>query len=189
MSDLVVVINHYEKDIKWIDELNHKYVIYCKNPKCYGKYDYDLPNYGFDTIVYLKYIIDNYDSLPQHCCFSQDDPFDHCGGFLREVNNFDSKKKFIPLGRVYKRDNQHILTRTKIEADKMGIKYTEPILFVSGAQCIVSKERIRSQTKQFWEALYNKFPEDKPITNYNYTLEYLWPQLFNSQHDIEHLVK
>ena len=58
-------------------------------------YDINLPNVGFDTIVYLKYIIDNYDNLPDFVCFSQDNPFFHCENFLDKVNEFDFAKKFI----------------------------------------------------------------------------------------------
>lgn len=168
----------------WTSGLVHKYVIYCKNPKNHGKYDVDLPNYGFDTIVYLKYIVDNYDNLPDYCCFSQDDPFDHCGGFLRHVNEFKGDSEFAPLGRVYKRDNKTILDQIKRDAKMADIEYIEPILFISGAQCIVSKSRILMRARSYYADLMSHFPVNKIISNYNYTLEYLWPQILSSQHDL-----
>jgi hypothetical protein len=187
MIDVITVINHYQEDLSWVKDLIHDHVIYCKNENCYGKYDYDLPNYGFDTIAYITYIVNNYDSLPDYCCFAQDNPFDHCGRFLSILNEFPGDREFTPLGRVYRRDRRNILDR--IEADMKGVlDYTLPILFVSGAQCIVSRDRILSRSKMFWENIINKYPKNKTITHFNYSLEYLWPQIFNSQQDIEHLV-
>ena len=63
--DLVVIICHYKENLDWINNLKYKYIIYNKNENNKNKYDFDLPNVGFDTIVYLTYIIDFYDELPE----------------------------------------------------------------------------------------------------------------------------
>ena len=41
------------------------------------------PNVGREGGTYLRYIVDNYDSLPDHLWFVQGDPFEHSPDFLR----------------------------------------------------------------------------------------------------------
>ena len=144
---LVVVICHYKENLDWIKKLNHQYVIYNKNPKENHLYENNLPNIGFDTIVYLSYILDNYEKLPDYVCFSQDNPFDHCPNFLDKVNNFEFGKNFYPLGSTYIRDNDMTLNQTINYAKSVDIVYSDTIKFVSSAQCIVSKELILKRPK------------------------------------------
>lgn len=185
MTNLVVVICHYKENLSWIKNLKQDYVIYNKNPNNNGKYHFDLPNYGFDTIVYLTYIIDHYDTLPDFICFSQDDPFFHCPGFLEKVNNFNGNKKFHPLGITYYRDVEDILTRTKKYAESVGIEYDEPIKFINSAQCIVSSELIKSKPKSFYERIKNSLNKEQIITETNYLIEYLWPTILGFNNELE----
>ena len=138
---MVVVICHFKENLDWVKNLKHRYIIYNKNSEEQHLYDINLPNVGFDTIVYLKYIIDNYDNLPDFVCFSQDNPFFHCENFLDKVNEFDFTKKFLPLGKTYIRDTIE-LERTIKYANNNQITYELPIKFINSAQCIVSKELI-----------------------------------------------
>lgn len=177
--DLKVVIGHYQEDLNWVNDLKYPYVIYNKNPENNGKYDFDLPNYGWDTIVYLTYIIDNYDNLPDYVCFSQDNPFDHYKDFVNKINNFDGLTQFLPLGKTYIRDNEDIVKFTKKYADTVGITYDTDIKFISGAQCIVSKELILKNNKEFYKVIKESIPKQKISWNINYYIEYLWPTIFN----------
>ena len=185
MKNLVVVICHFKENIEWVSELRHPYVIYNKNPENYGKHDFDLENYGFDTIVYLKYIIDNYDDLPDYVCFSQDNPFYHCPNFLDKVNNFKGDKSFHPLGITYYRDVENILEATKRYADTVGINYHEPIKFINSAQCIVSKELIRKRPKEIYEKIKNTLNTKQIITEVNYFIEYLWPTILSFNEELQ----
>ena len=62
--NLVVVVCHFKENLDWLKKLKHPYIVYNKNEKNSDKFEINLPNVGFDTIVYLKYIIDNYKNLP-----------------------------------------------------------------------------------------------------------------------------
>mgnify|MGYP000163707659 FL=1 len=177
--DLKVVICHYNQDLGWISDLKHDYVIYNKNPNNNGKYDFDLPNVGFDTIVYLKFIIDNYDDLPDYVCFSQDDPFYHCPEFTNNVNNFNGEEEFLPLGITYVRDNEQTLKQTINYADTLGIEYEEPIKFINSCQSIVSKNLIRKRSKESYKKIKDSLPKNAIINNTNYIVEYLWPTIMN----------
>ena len=182
--DLTVVIGHYQEDLNWLKQLKHKHVIYNKNPEKEGKYHFDLPNYGWDTIVYLTYIIDNYNNLPDFVCFSQDDPFGHSKDFITEVNNFDGSTQFLSLGKNYVRDNEDLVKLTKKYADSVNIKYSKVLKFISGAQCIVSKELILKNSKEFYEKIRESIPKQRISWDINYYIEYLWPTILNFNEEL-----
>ena len=182
--NLVVVICHYKENLDWVKKLNHNYVIYNKNPNENHLYKNNLPNIGFDTIVYLSYILDNYENLPEYVCFSQDNPFDHCPNFLDKVNNFDYNRNFYPLGATYIRDNEMTYNQTINYAKSVDIVHSETIKFVSSAQCIVSKELILKRSKGSYLKIKNSIPE-QVITNTNYLIEYLWPTILNFNDDLD----
>jgi hypothetical protein len=181
---LTVVICHFKENLDWVENIKHDVVIYNKNPNETHLYDINLPNIGFDTIVYLKYIIDNYENLPDYICFSQDNPFDHCPSFLEKVNNFDFSKEFHPLGMSYFRDGEMILNQTIRYAESVGLSFKFPIKFVSSAQCIVSKKLILKRDKDSYIKIKNSIPE-QVITNVNYLIEYLWPTILNFNDELE----
>ena len=183
--ELKVVICHFKENLDWISQLNHPYIIYNKNPKNAHKFENNLPNVGFDTIVYLTYIIDNYFNLPDFICFSQDDPFYHCPNFLKRVNEFDFQKEFYPLGITYVRDVEHILKQTIEYAEKNKINYTLPIKFINSAQCIVSKKLILKNPLEFYERIRETLPKNEIINNTNYLVEYLWPTILNFNEELK----
>lgn len=182
--NLVVVICHFKEDLSWIKDLKHQYIIYNKNPQNNGKYNFDLPNIGFDAIVYLKFIIDNYDNLPDYVCFSQDNPFYHCPRFLDRVNNFNGEKEFHPLGITYYRDVDHVVKKTKEYADSVGIVCEDPIKFINSAQCIVSKRLIKLKSKEFYQKIKDSIP-NQVISETNYFIEYLWPTILSFNNELE----
>lgn len=182
--DLTVVVCHFKEDLSWLKKINHKVVVYNKNPNEIHLYENNLPNLGFDTIVYLKYIIDNYDDLPDYVCFSQDNPFYHCENFIDRVNNFDFTKKFHPLGISYIRGPEDIVKETTDYADSVGVRYELPIMFINSAQCIVSKELILMREKESYQKIKDSIP-NQVISHTNYLIEYLWPTILNFNNELE----
>lgn len=181
--ELIVIVCHYNRDLEWLKTLKHPYIVYNKNPKNNDKFENNLPNVGFDTIVYLKYIIDNYDNLPDYVCFSQDFPFDHCPSFVDKVNNFDFKTEYYPLGCTYIRDGNE-LTLTINYANQNDIVYKEPIKFISSAQCIVSKKLILKNKVDYYIKVMDTLPKTQIITHTNYCVEYLWPTILNFNEEL-----
>lgn len=176
---LKVIICHFKENLDWVSDLKHEYIIYNKNPENKNKFEFNLPNVGFDTIVYLTYIIDNYHNLPDYVCFSQDNPFYHCHSFLEKVNNFKFNSDFYPLGISYIRDVDDIVKQTLEYANKNKIKYKLPIKFINSAQCIVSKKLILKNDIEFYKNIKDTLPKKEVINNVNYLVEYLWPTIFN----------
>lgn len=185
IMNLKVVICHFKENLDWVSKLEHPYIIYNKNPINSHKFENNLPNVGFDTIVYLTYIIDNYHNLPDYVCFSQDDPFYHCPSFIDKVNNFKFDKEFHPLGISYLRDNETILKQTIDYANKHDIKYKLPIKFINSAQCIVSKNLILKNDISFYERIRETLPKHEVKNNTNYLVEYLWPTILNFNEQLE----
>lgn len=182
--NLTVVVCHFKEDLSWLKKIKHKVVVYNKNPNEFHLYENNLPNLGFDTIVYLKYIIDNYDNLPDYICFSQDNPFYHCVNFIDRVNNFDFTKKFHPLGISYIRGPEDIVKETTDYANSVGVKYELPIKFINSAQCIVSKELILMREKESYQRIKDSIP-NQVISHTNYLIEYLWPTILNFNNELE----
>lgn len=179
MKKLIVVICHFKENLEWLKDLKHPYVIYNKNPENKHKFEINMPNEGFDSAAYIKYIIDNYENLPDYVCFSQDNPFYHCKDFLEKVNGFDFQSQFLPLGITYIRDVESILKTTTAYADKHGIKYKFPIMFTSGNQYIISKDLILKNSLEFYKEILSTIFPGQRITETNYTLEYLFPTIFH----------
>lgn len=180
---LVLVVCHFQENLEWINQIKYPVIVYNKNPDETALYKLNLPNVGYDAIAYLTYIIDNYDDLPEFVCFSQDDPFFHCPNFINNINNFDTTRSFHPMGASYIRDNDVILNETKKYASVVGIEYNLPIKFISGAQCIVSRDLILRRGKESYEKIKTSIPlEVKSQTNY--LIEYLWPTILGFNEDL-----
>ena len=137
------------------------------------------------NIATIKYIIDNYDNLHDYVCFSQDDPFFHCGEFLNKVNGFDGLSEFCPLGKTYERDGENILRQTMNYAKRVGIEVKEPIKFINSAQSIVSSKLIRSTPIEIYKNIMDSYDKNSVINQTNYLIEYLWPTIMNFNDKLE----
>lgn len=184
-KSLIVVVCHFKENIEWLSQLKHPYVVYNKNPKNADKFEHNLPNFGFDSIAYLRYIIDNYNNLPDYVCVCQDNPFPHCPPFIEKVNKFDFSSDFLPLGITYVRDNEAIFNSAMNYAKQNGIKVDLPMKFASGLQYIISKDLILKNDVKFYESLINTLPTNVVISETNYNLEYLWPSIFHFNSRLE----
>lgn len=181
-KSLVVVVNHYQHDTSWVSRLNHPAVVYNKNPNHAHLYELNLPNLGFDTIVYLRYIIDNYDNLPDYMCFLQDDPFFHCMDTIQIVNNFKFDRDFVPMSTSYYL-GQHDWKMTEDYAERIGLKFERPLKMITSCQCIVSKERVLIREKSFYELLVSTIDMHVKSSE-NYAIENLWPTILSFNQDL-----
>jgi hypothetical protein len=182
-KNLVAIINHFQQDLSWVSELKHPYIIYNKNVHEAHLFEHNLPNLGFDTIVYLKFIVDNYNTLPDYMAFLQDDPKYHCTDVVERVNNFDFNKPFLPLSGVYVLAS-HDRAVTIPYAERIEIKYKEPLKMIASCQCIVSKDLVLKTTKEMYLKIISTI--DKQVKSQeNYCIENLWPTILNYNEEIE----
>jgi hypothetical protein len=89
------VVSRYKKNVDWVYNLKDitKFCIYDKeNPES----EYNIPvNKGNEASVYLKYIIDHYDNLPEFTFFIHDDEYawHHSGSIVDQFNEAVSSNK------------------------------------------------------------------------------------------------
>jgi hypothetical protein len=88
-SKSLLVISKYTENISWLKQVNTPFVIYDKNisdtNNTFVKNTIPISNIGKEEYVYLKFIVDNYNSLPRRVIFSQADPFVHSPDFLNLI--------------------------------------------------------------------------------------------------------
>lgn len=180
---LVVVIPHFEQDIRWVGDLKHPYIIYNKNPEKNHLFEFNLPNVGYDAYAYITYIIDNYDNLPDYVCFAQDNPSYHCINVVELINNFEFDKPFLPLGPVYFLGG-HDFEKTYSYASRISLQYSTPLRMIASMQCIVSKELILKTSKETYEII-NSTITHSVKSEENYCIENLWPTILNFNDSVE----
>lgn len=181
--DVKIIIARFKEDISWVSDLAYEYIIYNKNENDNSIFENNLPNLGREGHTFTNYIINHYNKLPDFIVFLQGNPFDHCPNVIERINQFDFKQNFYPLGCTYIRDIEEILISTIKYANDFNISITEPIKFISGAQCIVSKELILKRDKLSYERIRDSFP-NVPTHLYSYYVEYLWPTILNFNNDL-----
>lgn len=182
-KNVLVVIAKYREDMAWVKELPCEYKIYDK--------DKDIPNVGREAETYLRYIIENYDNLPDHVVFLQGHPFDHLmerninflNRCIRSANNSDVT---IPLNYVVQeRVNVYTRTRESFKA-LFDSPLSDTVSICSGAQFIVPKSCILNRKKEFYEVIM-KVMVDVNNTQYlmtnclvcPWTIERMWLYIFD----------
>lgn len=119
MTDSTLVIARYKENIDWVKSIPIKYLIYNKNSQqIHDKNIINIPNIGREEYVYIKYIIDHYENLPNQIIFVQGDPFAHSPSFIKLLSLRNKFNNVQPLSCGYSKNNP-------------GIKYTNityPIL-------------------------------------------------------------
>lgn len=81
-----IVVAHYEANIDWIakiDKNKYNIILYKKDNNALTiektSNGYIIPNYGWESLVYIYHINKYYDKLSDTTIFLQDFPFDHLG--------------------------------------------------------------------------------------------------------------
>jgi len=165
-----VVVSRYRRDTSFVYKLKgvHRFFIYDKetpgNPN-------NIPvNTGQEASVYLKYIIDRYENLPDFTFFIHDEEYAwHHSGSI--VDKFDEA---LASGKKYFNINDKVIlgniltNRWYNEIVSWYTKYIEPYIpmnslpnkdWTSGhlgsAQFLVHRSNIQKLPKKFYEDLYN----------------------------------
>jgi hypothetical protein len=112
------VIARYKENTNWLSARD-----YLKNGILYNKGEDDIvyegqvikssnfPDWGRESETYIRFILENYSSLPPYIVFTQADPFDHSPYFLEIMDILNNQNKwkdyqtltsgcFIAAGRV-----------------------------------------------------------------------------------------
>jgi len=187
-----IVIAKFKEDVSWISRLSdHNVIVYNKDPED-KTWKNNRVNYGKDVETHLSYIIDHYDSLSDYTCFLQGNPFEHWTTTIEDIDNFNYKDSFLPLGPVYERDQKWYVEECINFCKKFKISFTEPFYYIGGMQIILSKEQIQSNSKQFYKEVHSNIPkiisrDNSSANNSNiiWWLEYTWPTFFKLNKQIK----
>jgi hypothetical protein len=164
-----IVVARYLENKKWFEKYPEARV-YTKNV--------DIPNFGRESSTYLHHIIENYDNLADFTIFCQADPFDHIASFEDLIKDYEHDYKEYGGWFVSSKGDgtpQHAGLRVDDASMKFFGRTLPEYGFVSGAQFVVSKERIRSRSKEFYESLLQYCKDD---TDAPWVLERLWRLVF-----------
>lgn len=102
MADKLFLINHYEKDFRWVRDYTNNYLVFCKNPHSNFA---DLPrvqhvkNVGVNIYDMMAYFAWNYENLPDLIVLLQDNPFDHCR--KEKFDKLIKRNVFTPIEEYY----------------------------------------------------------------------------------------
>ena len=189
MYHMKLVIARYDEDVTWTNGLKDV-IIYNKSSSLpNSKHPFkQLTNVGREGHTYLHHIIQNYDQLDEYTCFMQGNPFNHSHDIeirlqLFEKNpipfyflshliyNYNLSYDTTPTPRI-----ENVLQRTYraiFGKDKINHHYQ----FGPGAQFIVSRDLIRSRSKEFYENILHILERHmNPIEGH--ALERFWHMIF-----------
>jgi hypothetical protein len=161
-----LVVARYNEDIEWTKQFSNVFnvIIYNKGEKLNVPNEIMMDNVGREGHTYYKYIVDNYDNLPEYTIFLQGHPFDHSPNIIQNLsicakpswnrpfkflsetihkNNLDFQKGYYPqCEKIY--DTHEFLFNSR---------KNRKITFGPGAQFMVSRDRILSRSKEYYEKI------------------------------------
>jgi hypothetical protein len=194
-----VVVARYNENLKWIEPLIDICVIYNKGVDDIP-YEYKrLPNVGKEGESYLRYIIDNYDDLPDYVAFTQGEIIDHVSDYETFYLSIIAVENGFGLPSGYRGLNErcgyHGWNYIKDFTDPYhpGLPMREfwrriykidPI--DNAIVCnycgifIVSRENIHFNPVSFYIKLYQILMEDHETNGY--ILERLWTTIFDEDY-------
>ena len=167
---LVIVTNHWKEDMEWLKKSKFPVFMIDKEgsaPSCFEPYMV-LPNKGGAESSYFKYIIENYDNLPDHVAFLHglETAYHqkHDRPLLEVIEGANLEHGYIPLNgwvRFYRFQNEvGVMDLPTLWDDfklpkEMKPRESSPLGFQPNSQFIVSRERIRRFPKELYEHMYN----------------------------------
>lgn len=191
---LTIVTSHWKEDLEWLKKCTHDVVVIDKEgsaPCCFVPHA-TIPNVCGETLVYLKYIIDYWDNLPDVVAFIHGHEFSyhqkHPIHILDLIDRLDVKR-YISLNGTWRMIPIHS------KPDEPDVKIQkfwhliEPIAgpcpYTNGIACansqfMVRREHIRRNPLELYKTWYNKVIENKTI-EIQIFFEYTWHVIFGEQ--------
>ncbi len=202
-----IVVSRYKEDLNWLKNHYSKCIIYDKG--CNNNYNTkiwryeNVENVGRESHTYLKYIIDNYDSLPNIIIFTQGNIKDHNIN-ISELMEFKEKAKKYGMGYDTKKGENEILVSKQIihvgkwldEREKgimrkaninfddfykevIGTDAPNKIKWIPSAIFAVRKDLIIKNDKAFYQKII-KYVDDHINPEEGHYFERIWFSLFQN---------
>jgi hypothetical protein len=195
-STLDIVVARYNEDISWLEPLYEHCLVYDKG-SAFEDYTTrkikrvsSIPNIGREADTYLRYIIENYDSLPNYVFFTQGKVVDH----VPNINDIYLLLRALIDGK--ESIDYHSFTILPNKLREMTImNFIDPIHKLPLRQCwaqlfkkstlefktnynaifVVSKERILFRSIEFYKRAWKISLMDEGA----YILERFWNVIFD----------
>lgn len=184
-----IIVARYNEDVNWSKQFPNV-IIYNKGVELNDDYnEVFLNNVGREGHTYYKYICDNYDNLSEYTVFLQGNPFDHSPNLISNLNRyFNNKELDIDFEFLSERiltismsDNCNWFRGCKDIYKTWERIFNETIdnknlTFGSGAQFIVSKNKILKKPKEFYETIVDILgynidpPQGHDIERFHYSI-------------------
>jgi len=178
----IAVICRYNEDLEWTKNLPIPKIIFNKGENLGDDYSsIDSQNVGRESEAFLRYIIANYDFMPQRTVFLQGDPFYHYKGlneFLKSPNKNDLcfLSDFNPvcdsIGRPHHFEElplKQILRELNMDDSH------DTFHFAAGAQYLVPRKYILNKPYSWWQNAYEVHSNHKTAP---WAFERLWPLIW-----------
>ena len=174
---LVIVTSHWKEDLTWLKQSKFPVVLIDKegsDPSCFTPWRV-IPNRGGAESVYFKFIIENYDNLPDHVAFIHGHENSHHQNYpvplLQVIESANLEYGYIPLNgcvRFYSFFNEEGVANGPLIWDTLHLpqdkkpKIGQMMISQPASQFIVSRERILANSKEFYEHIYNVIMTEEP---------------------------
>ena len=178
-----ICTSHYNEDLKWLEKSEWPVIIVTHEGGDPVDHTYKIPNVGYEVTAYLKYIIERYDTLPNHVAFihGHEEAFHQLGDrpmfeMIKTANiqNYG----YIPLNNCWR----CVITQTNVftGGDLKMFQLDPYFITCVGGQFIVSKDIILSNPKEFYENLYSTIK----TKNDAIYIEHIWNIIFKCGNSI-----
>lgn len=195
MKDLLIVSSHFNEDLSWLtSQSKYDYMVYSKKPQegldqgvHYRKLEF-VPNRGQDHSSYYKFIIDNYDSLPDFVafCHGHNHSWHMNKTIIEAIDSYDDSEYFN-LNNPYLRnifhdhgcgDLSHINRWEDIKfiCGKIGLDIPKYLEHSMCCQFVTKRECILRRPHSFYNNCYSYMMEQQDMDNVEAALvfEQLW---------------
>jgi hypothetical protein len=170
--DKTIVVAKYNEVTDWVEQVDGwNYFVVTK--------DIHIPNFGRESLSYLWYILENWDTLQGHYVFLQGNPSPHWYAFTGLLPSLELQD-FKWLGDngyecYHDGTPHHSGLPIKDIADKIGLVLPDTIKFIAGGQFLISTEKIKSKPKEFYQKLYDLHMEYEKMP---WVIERLWGYIY-----------
>ena len=179
-----IVVSRYNEDLYWVKEVNTDIKVYIYNKSDIShEYEYkQIPNIGREGETYLRHIVENYNNLSENIIFCQGCPFHHSKNFIEIVNNSESASyisDWVP--KVFSYSSQDMIDRASYILNRFNLnELSHNSTFSAGAQYLIKRSMILSNSKEFWMDLYDYYITylDNNDSSNPWIYERIWPIIF-----------
>lgn len=180
-SDIVIVTSHWKEDLTWLKRQNRFKVVLIdhegsKPPAI--RPTTVIPNKGREASSYLRYIIDNYDSLPEYVAFVHGHERAWHHKFKGSLLDRIKKAEYLPLNGYWTdTDTQHpekIAKHWHVIEPWVGPKPETNGYLDGSAQFVASRRRIQRHPKEAYQYWYDAITTSDEHFNMGVMFEYAW---------------